>query len=58
MSHGGKLTISLEAIEDNKVNILVSDTGQRHVSYSIKTNIYAFLYHAIRRYWARTAFCH
>ncbi|WP_249336746.1 ATP-binding protein [Sporosarcina sp. Marseille-Q4063] len=28
MSHGGKLTISLEAIEDNKVNVLVSDTGQ------------------------------
>lgn len=28
MGHGGKLTISLEALEDNKVNILVSDTGQ------------------------------
>jgi two-component system, sporulation sensor kinase E len=28
MSHGGELTIGLEAIEDNKVNILVSDTGQ------------------------------
>ena len=27
MGHGGKLTISLEALEDNKVNILVSDTG-------------------------------
>ena len=28
MDHGGKLTISLEALEDNKVNVLVSDTGQ------------------------------
>ena len=28
MSHGGKLTIGLEAIEDNKVNIVISDTGQ------------------------------
>ena len=28
MAHGGKLTISLEALEDNKVNVLVSDTGQ------------------------------
>ncbi|WP_210469565.1 ATP-binding protein [Sporosarcina sp. 6E9] len=28
MSHGGKLTIGLEVIEDNQVNILVSDTGK------------------------------
>ncbi len=28
MDQGGKLTISLKAIGDNKVNILVSDTGQ------------------------------
>ncbi len=27
MNHGGKLTISLEAKEDNKVDILISDTG-------------------------------
>ena len=40
------LTISLEALEDNKVIVLVSDTGKGHVGNPIKTNIYAFLYNA------------